>query len=67
MKGIQIFFWYLGKYSWECMKTAVLSLFGMFLLASICSFACSHPVLMLLCVLAGYFMYNTGCFEDKED
>ena len=66
-EGLFVFFWYFGKFSWECIKTAFLALAGMFLLASICSFATTHPILMFLTVLAGYFLYQNVDAENKED
>ena len=56
---------FLGKFSLEAMWSAIVALFGLFLLASISSFALAHPFLFAICIVAGWWLINEIDWEEK--
>ena len=63
---VALFFMYFSKFALECIWTFVVAMFGLFLLASISTFALGHPIIFMLCIAAGWWLINEIDWEENE-
>lgn len=56
---------FVGKFALEAIWSTIVVLFGLFLLASISTFALAHPFLFAICIVAGWWMINEIDWEEK--